>query len=110
MIYRNLRQISTGQWLNVLLTVDGPEFSVKASVHRDQIAEGWGLAPTDVGVVDGDTDARTGTLLPGPVPPAPVPDPDLVDIQTALPTWDTLTTAQKLAVVKSGLRLVVKTA
>lgn len=74
MQYRNFRNRATGQWLNVLMTVDGPEFSVKAEAHRDQIAAGWSLVPADIEVVESDTDARTGTLLQGPVI-VPPPDP-----------------------------------
>ena len=74
MRYRTFRQRSTGRWLNVLMTVDGDDFSVLAADHQNQIATGWGIAPVDLEVVDDAVDRRTGTLLPGPVIPTP-PDP-----------------------------------
>ena len=76
MKYRCFRQLSTSRWLNVLLTVDGDEFSVLAETHREQIAAGWGIAPADLEVLDSDADARTGVLIEGPVSPPPAPSPD----------------------------------
>ena len=76
MIYRNFKQISTGKWLNVLMTAEGNEFSVAAQNHREQIALGWSLPLADVKVVDGVADARTGILVQGPLSPLPIPDPD----------------------------------
>lgn len=67
MKYRNLQQISTGRWMNVLFTTGGDAFTVKPEDHRAQIATGWGLDPADLTVVDSDTDQRTGVLIPGPV-------------------------------------------
>lgn len=73
MIYRNFRQVSTRQWLDVLNTFEKEDpQNVKAETHRDQLAAGWGLAPADVIVVDGPTDARTGILIQGPVPVPPL--------------------------------------
>lgn len=74
MTYRTFQQRSTGQWLDVLMTVAEGNFSVPAEAHRDQIATGWGLAPLDIEVVDSPFDVRTGTLIRGPVI-APPPDP-----------------------------------
>lgn len=106
--FRNFRQLSTGRWLNVLMAVDGPAFSVLAAVHRDQIAAGWGIALVDVAVSDGPTDLRAGVLVQGPIPPAPTPDPDLAAIRAAVPAWSTLTTVQKVEVVKAALQTIVK--
>ena len=93
MIFRNFRRISTGQWLDVILTVDGPAFSVLAETHRAQIAAGFGIALVDVEVRDSSADARTGTLISGPPPVAPPPDPDLA-------AWDAGTVAEKLAILR----------
>ena len=90
MIYRTFKRSSTGKWLNVVMTVDGPAFAVLASDHRDQIAAGWGISPADMTVVDGSTDARTGTLIEGPEAPAPAPDPD-VELAKAISAATTLT-------------------
>ena len=72
-LYRSLRRIDTGQWVNVLFTVDGDEFSVKATAHRASIAKALGVPRTSLEVVDSATDPRTGALLEMPLPPKPAP-------------------------------------
>ena len=79
MRYRQIRRIDTGQWLNVLFTVDGPTFSVQPESHLASIAAALGVPPSALAVVDSDVDLRTGTLLSLPPPPAPPPNQDLVD-------------------------------
>ena len=69
MLYRSVRRTGTGQWVNVLFTVDGNAFSVKATDHRADIAEALGVPRTLLEVVDGDSDPRTGVLLEMPLPP-----------------------------------------
>ena len=75
MKYRQLRVITTGRWVNVLFTVQAKNgapdvFSVPELSHRTDIARALGLQPTDLEVVDADTDLRVGALLAMP-PPAP---------------------------------------
>lgn len=109
MIYRTLRRISTGQWLNTLFTFekDDPQ-NTSAATHAEQIAAGWGIAPADLEVLDSPMDMRSGILIQGPVPLASTPDPDLADIRAAVPAWSTLTSAQKVEVVRSALRVIIK--
>lgn len=69
MKYRQLRNIATGQWLDVLLTVDGDQFSVPELSHRTDIASAFGWPPSALEVVDADTDVRVGPMLALPLPP-----------------------------------------
>ena len=73
MLYWCFRKIYTGQWVNVLFTVDGDAFNVKATTHRASIADSLGVSRTSLEVVGGDSDPRTGLLIELPVPPIPVP-------------------------------------
>ena len=43
MLYRYFRKIDTGQWINVLFTVNGEEFSIPAESHRGEIASALGV-------------------------------------------------------------------
>jgi len=96
MKYRQLRKRDTGQWLNVLFTVDGPEFSVKPESHEADIARAMSLLPAELRVVDSDTDLRTGPLLSLPVvaPPPPTPEQQAWANATAVQKIDLL--ARKL--------------
>lgn len=67
MLFRGFRVIDTGQWINALFSVDGDEFSVQATSHRDDIAGALGVTPTSLEVVDSAADPRTGTLLEVPI-------------------------------------------
>ena len=85
---RQIRVIATGQWLNVLFTVQAKNgepdiFSTPEVSHRTDIARVLGLPPTALEVVDADADIRVGVLLPLPVPPPPAPDPDLAAFDAA---------------------------
>ena len=64
MLYRNIRRVSDGQWVDVLFTVDGDAFSVDEEEHRISVAVGLGVRPNELETLDSDTDQRTGTLLP----------------------------------------------
>ena len=67
MTYRNFQQMSTGKWLDVVFKSENG-FDVTQESHGADIAKGWGIAEADLSVVDGDSDARTGTLVAGPTP------------------------------------------
>ena len=71
MLYRCLRKIDTGQWVNVLFTVDGENFSVPEESHRTGVAAALGLLPEALETVDGGLDQRTGVLLEMPLSPKP---------------------------------------
>ena len=73
MIYRSLKVVATGQWINVLFTVVGDTFSVKPTSHRADIARALGMPRTSLEVVDAAADPRTGALLEMPPPPGPAP-------------------------------------
>ena len=97
--FRNFRLISTGQWLDVLLTMDGDMFSVAAISHRTDIAAGFGLLLADVEVVDGPADARTGVLIPAPIPaPAPL-KPDQI-------AWTAATVADRVTMLGKYARFI----
>mgnify|MGYP004446758775 CR=1 FL=1 len=64
--FRNIKQISSGQWLDVLFTSDS---LASADDHKADISKGWGIAEGDLEVVDGTADARSGTLISSPTPP-----------------------------------------
>ena len=68
MTYRNFQQMSTGKWLDVVFKSENG-FGVKPESHRADVSRGWGIAEADLRVVDGASDARTGTLVAGPTPP-----------------------------------------
>ena len=82
MRFRSFRKIDTGQWVNVLFTVAGVEFSVPEQEHRGNIAIALGMPPDALETVDGDTDPRTGVLLEMPLPlrPAPTRTEELLSI------------------------------
>jgi len=67
MLYRNIRKIDTGAWVDVLFTVDGESFSVSAASHVASIAASLSLNANELEAVDGGSDARTGTLIEQPV-------------------------------------------
>ena len=84
MLFRNLRKPDTGQWVDVLLTVDGAAFNVPEESHRIDIAAALGLTPDELEAVDTISDQRSGPLLAVPTPPEAPPDPDQVRIQELL--------------------------
>ena len=69
MLYRYFRKIETGQWINVLFTVNGEEFSIPAESHRGEIASALGVSPEELETAESDSDGRSGTLLDLPVVP-----------------------------------------
>jgi len=66
MIYRNIRKIATGEWVDVLFTKDAESFNVPASSHVADMATALSLNASELEAVDGSSDARTGTLIAQP--------------------------------------------
>jgi hypothetical protein len=66
MLFRNIRKIATGEWVNVLHTTAGSSFSVSASTHVANIAAALSLNANELEAVDSGSDARTGTLIAQP--------------------------------------------
>jgi hypothetical protein len=66
MIYRNIRKIATGEWVNVLFTTAGASFSVPAGSQVADMATALSLDASELEAVDGSSDARTGTLIAQP--------------------------------------------
>ena len=69
MLYRNIRKIATGEWVNVLWTTEGDSFDVAASVHVATTATVLSLDASELEAIDGSSDAKTGTLIEQPAPP-----------------------------------------
>lgn len=98
MKYRMLRVIASGQWLDVLFTVQAPSgqpdvFTVSPETHQAQMAAALGLPAAALEVVDADTDVRVGPRLPLPPPPPVLPDPDLA-------AYDAGTATEKLQILR----------
>ena len=66
MLYRNIRKIATGAWVDVLFTTEDESFSVPAASHVASIAAGLSLNANELEAVDAGSDARTGTLIDQP--------------------------------------------
>ena len=69
MLYRNIRKIATGEWVDVLFTTEGASFSASADSHVAGIAAALSLNANELEAVDAGSDARTGTLIDQPVVP-----------------------------------------
>ena len=67
MLFRNIRKIATGEWVDVLFTTEDESFSVPAASHVASIAAGLSLNANELEAVDAGSDARTGTLIDQPV-------------------------------------------
>ena len=67
MLYRNIRKIATGAWVDVLFTTEDESFSVPAASHVAGIAAALSLNANELEAVDAGSDARTGTLIAQPV-------------------------------------------
>ena len=67
MLFRNIRKIATGAWVDVLFTIDAASFSVPAASHIADIAAALSLNANELEAVDAGSDARTGTLIDQPV-------------------------------------------
>jgi len=74
MKFRQLKVIATGQWVDVLFTVQADAFSVPPESHQADIARALAIVPAELEVVEGDADVRIGPLLSLPPPPGPQPD------------------------------------
>ena len=80
MLYRNIRKIATGEWVDVLFTTQGL-FSISAASHVADMAAILSLNANELEAVDGASDARTGTLIDQPtVTPTPTRQEELVAI------------------------------
>ena len=66
MLYRNIRKIATGEWIDVLFTTEGASFSVSTGSHIAGIATALSLNVDELEAVDSNADARTGTLIDQP--------------------------------------------
>ena len=66
MLYRNIRKIATGEWVDVLFTTEAASFDVPAASHVADIATALSLNANELEAVDADADARTGTLIDQP--------------------------------------------
>ena len=66
MLYRNIRKIATGEWVDVLFTTNGASFSVPAASHVADMAAALSLNANELEAVDAGSDARTGTLIDQP--------------------------------------------
>ena len=87
MLYRNIRKIATGEWVDVLFTskyvskAGVASFSIPAASHVADIAAALSLNANELEAVDGAADARTGTLIDQPtVTPTPTRQEELVAI------------------------------
>ena len=68
MLYRNIRKIATGEWVDVLFTTEAASFNIPAASHVASIAASLSLNANELEAVDGASDARTGTLIDQPTP------------------------------------------
>lgn len=66
MKFRNFRKRATGQWVDVLFTVNADSFNIPEESHRAAIAEALGLAMTDLETVERNVDSRIGILIAQP--------------------------------------------
>ena len=81
MLYRNIRKIATGAWVDVLFTTEGASFSIPAASHVAEMAAALSLNANELEAVDAGSDARTGTLIDQPtVTPTPTRQQELVAI------------------------------
>ena len=81
MLYRNIRKIATGEWVDVLFTTEAESFSVSAASHVADMAAALSLNANELEAVDAGADARTGTLIDVPtVTPTPTRQEELVAI------------------------------
>ena len=67
MLYRNIRKIATGEWVDVLFTTEAASFDVPAASHVASIAAALSLNANELEAGDAGSDARTGTLIAQPV-------------------------------------------
>jgi len=67
-LYRNIRDLVTGQWVNVLFTIESDSFRVPAISHRASVADALGVNRTSLEVVDSNADLREGDLIRLPMP------------------------------------------
>ena len=81
MLYRNIRKIATGEWVDVLFTTEAASFDVPAASNVASIAAALSLNANELEAVDAGSDARTGTLIDQPtVTPTPTRQEELLAI------------------------------
>ena len=81
MLYRNIRKIATGEWVDVVFTTEGDSFSVAADTHVADMAAALSLNANELEAVDAEADARTATLIDQPtVTPTPTRKEELLAI------------------------------
>ena len=86
MLYRNIRKIATGEWVDVLFTSKyvskaGASFTVPAASHVASMAAALSLNANELEAVDAEADARPGTLIDQPtVTPTPTRQEELLAI------------------------------
>ena len=81
MLYRNIRKIATGEWVDVLFTTEAASFNIPAASHVASIAASLSLNANELEAVEGASDARTGTLIDQPtVTPTPTRKEELMAI------------------------------
>ena len=68
-VYRCLRVVNTGQWLDDLLTSSSEDFEVHELSNRTDIANALGLDSAELEALDTNADQRSGLLLGIPTPP-----------------------------------------
>lgn len=68
MLYRNIRKIATGEWVDVLFTTEAASFNVLPDSHVADMAAALSLNANELEAIDAGADARTGTLLALPAP------------------------------------------
>ena len=83
-VYRCLRVVNTGQWLDVLFTSSSEDFEVPELSHRTDIANALGLDTAELEALDTNADQRTGALLAVPTSPEAPPDPNQLRVQELL--------------------------
>ena len=66
MLFRNIRKIATGEWVDVLFTTEGDSFSVSADNHIADMASALLLNADELEAVDDSSDARSGILIAQP--------------------------------------------
>jgi hypothetical protein len=81
MLFRNIRKIATGEWIDVLYTTAGASFDVSADSLVANMAAALSLNANELEAVDSSADARTGTLIDQPSnPTSPTRQEELVAI------------------------------
>ena len=68
-VYRCLRVVNTGQWLDVLFTSSSEVFEIPELSHRTDLANALGLAPGALEALDTSADEGLGSVVAVPTSP-----------------------------------------